>query len=106
MTAPTCCLCGADETQGPLDPRRCYDQPAGSVRCVSVNECSLRAELRDAKAERDKAREQRDAVQAQNVDRGIALRDLRAAVLAVAVLLDQGIDRRAAARELRKAVQP
>ena len=80
MTAPTCCLCGADESQGPLDPRRCYDQPAGSVRCVSVNECSLRAELRD----------------------------LRAEVMRVAGALEMawGADARNAARELRKAVTP
>lgn len=47
----TCCLCGADESQVPLDPRRCYGHPAGSVRCVSVTECDLRAELRDVRAE-------------------------------------------------------
>ncbi|MFA7295686.1 MAG: hypothetical protein WC211_00700 [Dehalococcoidia bacterium] len=34
MSAPTCILCGADESQGPLDPRRCDVE--GAVRCAEA----------------------------------------------------------------------
>ena len=61
----TCCLCGADESQGPLDPRRCYGHPPGSVRCVSINECALRAELRDVRAELARMTEYRDNARAR-----------------------------------------
>ena len=77
----TCATCGGES----------YNSRSGNCRERDAEPCALRAELRDVKAERDALRLEsdghrsaRDARTGERDDLHIALRDLRAAVLAVA----------------------